>query len=271
MASVVVGVLLSAGCTSSPEPHLSLGRPTVAGVTTGTRGQGEEIDPRACYRAGLLHARCGRHERAVSSFTKAITLDPELAEAYMERGVALLALRSIPAAIEDLSKALELRVRSPGQAHYWRAVALSSQDLRHAAIQDLDSAINLKYALDQSLTLRAMLHFEMGEYNLAIADFTNALANSPSSYEAHLGRGMVWSKLDQDKLALGDFDAAAILRPEAGEPHYHRAVVWFGLQRWPKALEACDMALSAASLNLDVQDATLELRELVLEEQAEDN
>ena len=52
--------------------------------------------------------RCMEFQHAIEDYTRAIQLDPNLAEAYYNRGLARLALKQQAEAIRDLSKAGEL-------------------------------------------------------------------------------------------------------------------------------------------------------------------
>ena len=50
------------------------------------------------------------YQHAVADYTKAIELDPNLAEAYFNRGLALVRLKKTQDGIADLSKAGELGI-----------------------------------------------------------------------------------------------------------------------------------------------------------------
>jgi len=60
------------------------------------------------YDRGNLHAINGDYELAVADYTTALSLDPRLAEAYYNRGIAYMNMKKTGEGIRDLSKAGEL-------------------------------------------------------------------------------------------------------------------------------------------------------------------
>lgn len=62
----------------------------------------------ACFQQGCTAYRAGEYRQAVNSFSQAIQLDGEFAEAYHNRGRATANLRRITDAIPDLVKASDL-------------------------------------------------------------------------------------------------------------------------------------------------------------------
>ena len=60
------------------------------------------------YNRGNAHSHRGDFDKAIADYDKAITLDPNLAEAYYNRGLAQIRKKETDKAIADLSKAGEL-------------------------------------------------------------------------------------------------------------------------------------------------------------------
>jgi len=75
-----------------------------------TYSQAIELDPEnanAYFNRGFEYFS-GEHEKAIEDYSKAIELDPEHAEAYYHRGSCYSDLDEYEAAIEDYSKAIKL-------------------------------------------------------------------------------------------------------------------------------------------------------------------
>lgn len=72
---------------------------------------------------GVLRLRLGNIDDAISDFDRALALDPNMPEAYLNKGSALMRSGQANAAVPLFSKALENRTRKPAFAYYGRGVA----------------------------------------------------------------------------------------------------------------------------------------------------
>ena len=96
---------------------------------------------------GILRLRRGRIDEAIVDFDAAIALDPGQAEAYLNKGLALLRLPEGPdQALPLFDSAIQHKTRKPALAYYGRAVAHelggrirdAYRDYRHASRLDPD-------------------------------------------------------------------------------------------------------------------------------------
>jgi tetratricopeptide (TPR) repeat protein len=72
---------------------------------------------------GILRLRHNRIDEAREDFDRAIELDPEQPEAYLNKGALLIRLNDAQGALPLFSMALEHDTSRPALAHYGRAVA----------------------------------------------------------------------------------------------------------------------------------------------------
>jgi tetratricopeptide (TPR) repeat protein len=72
---------------------------------------------------GILRLRRGLVEAAIADFDEAIRRDPEQAEAYLNKGTALLRRENPGEALQLYTVALERDTSRPAIAHYGRAIA----------------------------------------------------------------------------------------------------------------------------------------------------
>ena len=148
------------------------------------------------------------------NLTKAIELDPNLAEAYFFRGLVTLNLlaRSKSVDIDDFSAALSLN--DPQSTHwglythediyYWRGMAWARRE---------------------------------GCLNEAIADFSSAISLDSTYVGAYFQRGLAYEALGgKELLAIKDFDAVISLDPTSTTPYYHRAVLRAQLGQYDGAI-----------------------------------
>ena len=92
---------------------------------------------------GILRLRRGGIEEAVSDFDRAITLDPNQPEAYLNKGAALIRRENPAEALNLFTVALEHNTTRPALAHYGRAVANEALGNLAAAYRDFRTASEL--------------------------------------------------------------------------------------------------------------------------------
>ena len=128
-----------------------------------------QVRSRAHLAAGLEHFDCGRYDRAIEDFTKAIELDPMQIKPYMLRGEAHGLRGRDDRAIEDFTRAVRLRPDSHW-AHNSRGLAYSHMGRQHRAIQDLTRAITLKPDWGEPYHHRAVAYYYVHLNDKARAD-----------------------------------------------------------------------------------------------------
>jgi tetratricopeptide (TPR) repeat protein len=72
---------------------------------------------------GILRLRRGMVDEAVADFDRAMVLDPEQPEAYLNKGAALLQRQNPSEALQLFTVALQRETSRPAIAHYGRAIA----------------------------------------------------------------------------------------------------------------------------------------------------
>src|SRR5262249_3996755 len=126
---------------------------------------------------GILRIRPGRTEDAISDLGAAIKLKPNAYQAYVNLAQAYRAQGKLVQALQPLDHAIELE---PGLAHLYR--------------------------------LRARLHLERKEPDLALEDFNRAIMRqesaSPYQVDDHIDRGRLLLARGDHEAALASFDKA---------------------------------------------------------------
>ena len=134
----------------------------------------DKVRATAYYTQGSQYLERGQHNQAITSFTKAIELNPEYAEAYNDRGFAYLQKGQFDQAISDYTKAIELNPRS-AEAYYNRGLAYG-QDKGHydQAISDYTKAVELNPRFAEAYNNRGVACYFKGEYDKAWDDVHKA-------------------------------------------------------------------------------------------------
>ena len=144
----------------------------------------------ALIAGGYSAARSKQYDRAISSFTAALQMNPDTniafaiyscrASAYYEKG-------ELGKALSDWTAAIQLNSKY-ARAYYDRAINYENGRDYKLAIRDSTAAIqlNLKYA--DAYHNRGAYYHETGEFDKAIADFNKAIQFNPRSATTFDGR-----------------------------------------------------------------------------------
>ncbi|HTU11454.1 MAG TPA: tetratricopeptide repeat protein [Allosphingosinicella sp.] len=89
---------------------------------------------------GILRLRRGMIDDAIADFDRAIMLDPNQPEAYLNKGAALLRRENAAEALTLFSSALDRNTSRPAIAHYGRAIANETLGNLNAAYRDYSTA-----------------------------------------------------------------------------------------------------------------------------------
>ena len=89
---------------------------------------------------GILRLRRGQVDLSIADFDRAIALDPNQPEAYLNKGAALLRRENAGEAMNLFTIALERNTSRPALAHYGRAVANETMGNLNAAYRDYTAA-----------------------------------------------------------------------------------------------------------------------------------
>lgn len=148
---------------------------------------------------GLKKMGPGSYDRAIQDFDRAIAIDPDFGEAYLNRGLAEHVQGNTAAALVDLEKALDLNPNLVGAYNERGQIYLERGDTQKA-IQDFDKSIQVKPTLD-AFYQRAKAYEIAGQHQKAIADYDAAIQEFPAS--PYIYRARATAKRNQ-----GDLDGA---------------------------------------------------------------
>lgn len=159
---------------------------------------------------GVADDNSGNAKGAITAFTQAILLKPDMGTLYAARSAAYAANGDTALAGADIDKAIQLAPDDPG-------------------------------------TLRAegYLDTRKQQYSQAIEKFTRAIELSPSDRYAYEMRGLAFQSLNQGDKALSDYAVALRLAPEHSEIYAMRAEILIARNEGQAALGEADKYLAA--------------------------
>ncbi len=91
---------------------------------------------------------------------------------------------------------------------------------------------------------RGAVWFEKGEYDKAIADNTQAIAHIPNYAVAYNNRGAAWNEKQEYDKAIADTNQALAIDPGYAEALVSRSAIWFNQGEYDKAIADDNQALA---------------------------
>ena len=174
----------------------------------------------ALYQKGKAYFLRAEYTLAAESFSKVLSLKPDMAKAYNDRGSCYRRMNLHEKAVSDYTEAIRYR---PCAAYYCnRGSAQLKLEHIDEAIADYSIAIALDSTYEQAFNNRGFAYLESGSYRKAVEDFTVCIRRNPTNCKAFNNRGIAYYKLKEFELSIQDFDKAISLKDDYGVAYLHR-------------------------------------------------
>lgn len=210
-----------------------------------------KLDPNnadAYNNRGIAYGKKGEHDLAIKDFNKAIDLNPNSANAYGNRGNVHFNKGEYDRTISDFSKAIDLNPDS-AEVYYNRGNAYRAKGESSSAIADYTKAIELKPNFADAYNNRGIVY---KKYDLAISDLTKAIDLEPGDAKTYCNRGNTHAANGRLNLAIQDYTKAIELESGFTNVYYDRGIVMLILGNSKNA--KTDLT-TAQSLGFDIVSA----------------
>ena len=208
--------------------------------------------------SGIAKGQKGDYRSAKDDFSKAIELNPNLAEAYNHRGLAEGGIAngnagieaSLARALSDYNNAIKLKPNFAA-AYYNRGNVFQAKGDWNSAKADFTVVINLKPKPDYVLLAQTFLHLgrlaeregnktsarinysqayfnralaeqKKGDLDGALADYSKTIELDPDFYNYYICRGSVKDQKGDWEGAIADFNKAIELKSDFPLTYYNR-------------------------------------------------
>jgi Flp pilus assembly protein TadD len=153
---------------------------------------------------GTALSRFAEFEAARKAYEQAVALDPNLVDARINLGMSLAQANDMKGAVEQLTKAVELRPGGPGAArsHYLLGKIYENDDSQKA-IHELEAASRIDPKDQQTWLHMGALKSESGDQSGALTALRRAVACDPRDAESQY-------ELGSEYLAAGDARQATV-------------------------------------------------------------
>ncbi|MEJ2006517.1 MAG: tetratricopeptide repeat protein, partial [Cyclobacteriaceae bacterium] len=136
------------------------------------------------FRLGLVHAKMHRFDAAVKDFNTSLQLDPENAEALINRGTVYYYKNDLPKARKDLYQARSIGIQM-GNVYNGLALVAAESDSLDRAIAMIERALAEEPLQPYFLNNRGFIHLLRGEYELAREDIDRSITLDPANAWAY--------------------------------------------------------------------------------------
>jgi tetratricopeptide (TPR) repeat protein len=119
---------------------------------------------------GLDQLHHQHYDAAITQYTKALEIDPDVAEAYDRRGTAYYQKGDLDHALPDFNQALTLDPRS-SDAFLHRALVHMARGFYDLAVVDFNMSLDIQPNVLDGLLNRGICRFKLADYAGAAADF----------------------------------------------------------------------------------------------------
>jgi predicted O-linked N-acetylglucosamine transferase (SPINDLY family) len=197
----------------------------------------------ALHLLALVQHRRGRSAEAVTTFDRALAFAPGEANLFVNRALALQALRLFDEALQSCEQALALM---PGhfEALNNRAVVLSDLKRYDEALATCDLALALRPDDIGILNNRGIALKGLKRPLEALACYDRVLSLDANHADALSNRGNALSALKRHEEALACYDRVLALRPDDADAWSHRGNALKALMRFDAAIASHDRALA---------------------------
>jgi len=156
----VFGSTLARECYQAAQTNSATGT-SVCGRALGNEQMTSRDKAATLVNRGIIYNNGRRLDLAIADFNSAMSIDPNLGEAYLNRGNAYFFRRQFPEALADYSKAIDLKISNLEYAYYNRALAYEMMSKLDEAKTDLQSALSqspqFKAASDRLVSINQMI------------------------------------------------------------------------------------------------------------------
>jgi tetratricopeptide (TPR) repeat protein len=182
------------------------------------------VDPmnaQASYDAGNRLFQIARYNQAILSFDRAISLKPDLVDAYLMRGRSHVGNAEPELSLRDFSKVIEMRPNDPTG---WIARGAASLEINHfdEAISDATQAVTVSPKNALAYNLRGAARRKSGDAKKALEDFNQAVQLNPTA-DNYYQRGATYQLLGDHRAAIADFDQVIAMIPDLANAFFARA------------------------------------------------
>ncbi len=204
----------------------------------------------AYFLKGNIYAvSTANYSVALANYSRALDLNPDYYEAYINRGNLYYIMAQYSSALADYNHALNLK---PGaEVFYDLGVTDHAMQDYPNALVDFAAALELDAQNAAAYNARGDTYYDLGLYRTALADYSQALKLTPKNAQILNRRGVTYLILHNDQAALADFNSAIKLDPKNDKAYDNRGSLHYAMGDYQAALDDFNRALKLVPNDAD--------------------
>jgi protein O-GlcNAc transferase len=175
----------------------------------------------ALHTLAVINAQRGNYPEGIRLISKALVVNPNVAEAHINLGRMHAECRDYDAAVESYRHAIRLNPRLP-LAHSNFSAVLLNLGHREEALSHSQAAITMAPNYADAWHNRGNILIEMARFDEARASYERAFAYDPTNVDAVMGRALALQSSGKYLDAIAAFDHVLQKRPDQPYASGHR-------------------------------------------------
>jgi tetratricopeptide (TPR) repeat protein len=199
---------------------------------------------------GWAEYSTGRYREALTSFDRALSINPKNYGSYIAKALCYYALEQYSEEMNMYDRVLELR---GDQDFIWYNRGLAAQQLgqRDAEIQSYESSAAVNAGNFQAWYNLGLCRYEQGNLLTALSCFRRAKDINPKLFNALFNSGVLLGKMGQDNQAITLFDMCITLDQEEDETFKCRAIAEVMTGQYDKSVESYEEYLGTEADDIE--------------------
>jgi tetratricopeptide (TPR) repeat protein len=189
------------------------------------------------------HSRSGESEEALALLDMALRIDPDDQSARLSRIRARLTLEGPGAIAGECEQLAALTPESLNEDIVRAQNLLDLCRLHDQALSAFNDIVRRAPNWPDPHWRRGNLHFNIGNYDLAMRDYDRTSELAPAWANPYRMRGMVHMFQGDYRKALAEVERSIELEPDNNNTIYNRALIYMNLEQYESALADLDRSL----------------------------